>query len=125
MSHDPYYRELGLKSSASDSDIKKAYRKLAMKYHPDKNEGNKAAVEKFKKISHAYAVLTGKESPENDASNFNPFAHGTGLDDIFKEFFGGFSTGFARDFSDFERPQTRPRRDLDIHSNINIDFLDV
>jgi preprotein translocase subunit Sec63 len=49
-----YYEVLGVKKDSSAQDIKKAYRKLAMKYHPDRNKGNKEAEEKFKKISEAY-----------------------------------------------------------------------
>jgi len=53
-----YYKILGVDKKASAEDIKKAYRKLALKYHPDKNPGNKEAEEKFKKMSEAYAVLS-------------------------------------------------------------------
>ncbi|MEA1970116.1 MAG: DnaJ domain-containing protein, partial [Thermodesulfobacteriota bacterium] len=52
-----YYKTLGIDKNASSDAIKKAYRKLALKYHPDKNPGNKGAEENFKKISEAYAVL--------------------------------------------------------------------
>jgi curved DNA-binding protein len=55
-----YYKILGVKKDASDEEIKKAYRKLAMKYHPDHAKGDKSAEEKFKKISEAYAVLSDK-----------------------------------------------------------------
>jgi curved DNA-binding protein len=105
MSED-YYKTLGVEKSASVSDIKKAYRKLAMKYHPDHTKGDKAAEEKFKKITEAYAVLSDPEkrkqydtfgsadfqqryTQEDIFRNFD-------LGDIFKEFgFGGsgFSTG--------------------------------
>ena len=52
-----YYDILGLSKSASDSEIKSSYRKLAMKYHPDRNPGDKKAEEKFKEVSEAYEVL--------------------------------------------------------------------
>ena len=56
-----YYKLLGVDKKTSKEEIKKAYRKLALKYHPDRNKGNKEAEEKFKKISEAYAVLSDDE----------------------------------------------------------------
>ena len=61
MASKDYYKDLGLEKGASDDQIKRAYRKLAMKYHPDKNQGNKEAEEKFKQINEAYQVLSDPE----------------------------------------------------------------
>ena len=58
MSKEDYYKLLNVERDASEGDIKKAYRKLAMKYHPDKNPGDNAAEEKFKQISEAYEILS-------------------------------------------------------------------
>jgi curved DNA-binding protein len=100
-----YYETLGVEKDSSTQDIKKAYRKLAMKYHPDKNKGDKAAEEKFKKISEAYAVLSDPEKRKQyDTFGESGFQQrysqedifqGFDLGDILKEFgLGGFSGGF-------------------------------
>src|SRR5881409_322501 len=64
MAEKDYYQILGVKKSSSEEEIKKAYRTLAKKYHPDKNKGNKEAENKFKEISEAYAVLSDREKRE-------------------------------------------------------------
>ena len=64
MNKRDYYEILGLQKNASDQEIKKAYRKLAIKYHPDKNPDDKEAEEKFKEAAEAYSVLSNDEKEE-------------------------------------------------------------
>jgi curved DNA-binding protein len=86
MSED-YYKLLGVQKTASDDEIKKAYRKLAMKYHPDHTKGDKAAEETFKKISEAYAVLSDKEKrKEYDTFGSEGFRQRFTQEDIFRGF---------------------------------------
>ena len=66
-----YYEVLGLQKGASEDEIKKAFRKMAMKYHPDKNPGNKEAEEKFKEVNEAYSVL----SDPDKKSKYDRFGH--------------------------------------------------
>jgi molecular chaperone DnaJ len=110
-----YYEVLGVDKNASEDDIKKAYRKIAIKYHPDRNPGNKEAEEKFKEAAEAYDVLHdpkkrqqydqfGFDGP-NMGGGFGGFSGGGfSMDDIFSMFgdvfggrggFGGFSSGFG------------------------------
>ncbi|MBQ2851977.1 MAG: DnaJ domain-containing protein, partial [Bacteroidales bacterium] len=106
MDYKDYYKVLGVERSASQDEIKKAYRKLAVKYHPDKNPDDKVAEEKFKEISEAYQVLgnadTRKKYDELGAnwkqyenSGFSGFGGGgqgfnaSGFSDFFDMFFGG------------------------------------
>jgi curved DNA-binding protein len=80
-----YYNTLGLAKSASADEIKKAYRKLALQYHPDRNAGDKAAEEKFKKISEAYAVLSDDEKRRQyDTFGSSDFHQRYSQDDIFR-----------------------------------------
>ncbi len=82
-----YYKTLGVNKNAADAEIKKAYRKLAMKYHPDHNKGDKEAEQKFKEISEAYAVLSDKEKRQQyDTVGASGFSRRYSREDIFKGF---------------------------------------
>lgn len=87
MSGTDYYKTLGVNKTVSDAEIKKAYRKLAMKYHPDHTKGDKAAEEKFKKISEAYAVLSDpKKRKQYDTYGSADFQQRFSQEDIFRNF---------------------------------------
>jgi curved DNA-binding protein len=84
---DDYYKTLGVSKNASESDIKKAYRKLAMKFHPDHTKGDKTSEDKFKKISEAYAVLSDKEKRKQyDTFGSTGFRQKYSQEDIFRGF---------------------------------------
>jgi len=103
MSKADYYELLGVARNASEEEIKKAYRKMALKYHPDRNQGNKSAEEKFKEVSEAYEALSNPDK----RSAYDRFGHsafgpqmrgapGGGFHDpfdIFREVFGGGGGG--------------------------------
>jgi molecular chaperone DnaJ len=103
MSKRDYYEILGVSKSATEQELKKAYRKLAIQYHPDKNQGDKAAEEKFKEAAEAYEVLSNSEKRQR----YDQFGHagmngggfgggGMNMDDIFSQFgdiFGNMGGG--------------------------------
>jgi curved DNA-binding protein len=94
MEYKDYYKILGVEKSATQDEIKKAYRKLAMKYHPDRNAGNKSAEEKFKEITEANEVLSDPEKRKKYdtlGANWKQYQHtgGQGFDDFFTNFGGG------------------------------------
>jgi len=137
-----YYKILGVDKKAGAEEIKKAYRKLALKYHPDKNPGNKEAEEKFKKISEAYAVLSDPEKRQQyDSFGSDMFSQRFTREDIFRGFdlneilrdlgfdigIGGrrtYTTQTRRDsFSDIfgtQRFGQMPQRGQDLHYNLSI-----
>jgi DnaJ-class molecular chaperone len=87
-----YYKILGISETASQDEIKRAYRELAKKYHPDRNQGDKKAAEKFKEISEAYSVLSDeKKRKEYDTLRKNPFGN-----------FGGFGNSTQWQSGDFQ-----------------------
>ena len=119
MEYKDYYKILGVDKNASQEAIKKAYRKLAKKYHPDSNPGDKNAEEKFKEINEAYEVLSDEEKRKKYdtlGSNFSNFSNfdfdpfkngfgknskytyktttGSGFSDFFNFFFGGDDFNF-------------------------------
>lgn len=123
-----FYEVLGVSKSASDDEIKKAYRKLAKKYHPDLNPGDKTAEKNFKEVNEAYTILSDKEKK----SRYDQFGHagvdpnygggdggfggfgGFDMGDIFGDFFGG---GFS------SRSQSRnARRGSNVTAQVSISF---
>ncbi len=82
-----YYKVLGVSKNASDSEIKKAFRKMAMQYHPDRHQGDKGAEEKFKEINEAYAVLSdSKKRKQFDMFGAEGFGQRFSQEDIFRNF---------------------------------------
>ncbi len=127
MSRRDYYEVLGVGKSASDSEIKSAYRKLALQYHPDRNPGNKSAEDKFKEAAEAYSVL----ADDDKRARYDRFGHagvsastggGPGFDpSIFADFqdiFGGLGDIFG--FGGGRRGG--PQRGADLRYDLEIEF---
>ena len=124
-----YYEILGIARNASESDIKKAYRQLALQYHPDRNPGDRAAEEKFKEASEAYEVLRDPEKRDlydrfgHEGLSRTGFSGFAGFEDIFTSFgdifedFFGFGTGSRR--------STGPRKGPDYRYDLTIAFMDA
>lgn len=132
MSRRDYYEVLGVGRSASDQDIKSAYRKLALKYHPDRNPGDTAAEERFKEAAEAYAVLADQEkrarydrfghagvSGAGGPQGFDPSVF-TGFEDVL----GGLGDifGFGDVFGGGGRRRAGPRRGADLRFDLEITF---
>ena len=130
-----YYEVLGLSKGASESEIKSAFRKMAMKYHPDRNPGDKEAEEKFKEVNEAYSILSDPEKKSKyDQFGFagvDPNAgfggggfSGGGFEDIFGDLFGGmFGGGFGGGFGgQGRRNNNMPRKGKDIQKRLTITF---
>jgi molecular chaperone DnaJ len=122
---DPY-RTLGVDRKASDEEIKKAYRKLARQYHPDRNAGDKSAEERFKEVQEAYSILSDPEKRKaydsgggifGGAGGFDPgsFRGGFGgVGDILSDLFGGVGGGGSR--------TPRPERGRDLETEVHVSF---
>ncbi len=127
-----YYKTLGVDSKASPEEIKKAYRKLARRYHPDRNPDDKQAEERFKEVSQAYDVLGDPEKRGQYDSGTGPFAAGgpgggfggfgnfdfdaSSMGDILSNLFGGAGRGGGR------RSRSRPERGRDLETEVRISF---
>jgi molecular chaperone DnaJ len=128
MAKQDYYATLGVERDASADDLKKAYRKLAMRLHPDRNPGDKTAEAKFKELNEAYDVLKddqkraaydrfGHAAFENGGGGGGGFeAGGAGLGDIFDQMFGDFMGG---------RGRAGPRGGNDIRAGVEIDLTEA
>ena len=134
MAKRDYYDVLGVSKSASKDEIKKAYRKLALKYHPDKNKGDKTAEEKFKEGSEAYHVLSDDKRKNNydqfghaafqsggGQSGFSNFDFSSSFSDIFEDVFGDFGFGGSTQ----SRRGRRNNRGNDLRYDISIDLNDA
>lgn len=130
MAANDYYASLGVEKNASDAEIKKAYRKLALKYHPDRNPGDKASEEKFKQINEAYSCLSDAQkranydrygSAEGPGAGFGGFGAGAGaagfggFADVFEDLFSTFGGGFGG-----AGGRTRAARGTDLRYDLDI-----
>ncbi len=127
-----YYKILGVGKNASDDEIKKAYRKLARRYHPDRNPGDKQAEERFKEISQAHDVLSDSDKRKaydrgtgpfgsftSGGAGFDPGAFTGGFGDILSNLFGGGGSAGGRQRGARTQPQSRGR---DIETEISLSF---
>ena len=136
MSKRDYYEVLEISKSASVEEIKKAYRKMAIKYHPDKNPGDKEAEEKFKEAAEAYEVL----SDDNKKARYDQFGHagmggaaggggfggfsgGMNMEDIFSQFGDIFGGHFNGGFGGGQRQQQARGSNLRIRIKLNLEEM--
>src|SRR6185503_9357616 len=133
MSNQDYYRLLGVNRNAAADEIKKAYRKLARKYHPDVNPGDKHAEERFKKISEAYDVLSDPKKREvydaygsySDTLRGGAAGQGPGVDFAGFDFSGFGGSGFSDIFSQFFQGNARssaPKKGEDLEYQVSMGF---
>ncbi|MAN49618.1 MAG: molecular chaperone DnaJ, partial [Flavobacteriales bacterium] len=136
MSKRDYYDVLGVSKNASEGEIKKAYRKLAIKFHPDKNPGDKSAEEKFKEAAEAYEVLSNPEKKQRYdqfghagmKGNAGGFGGGMNMEDIFSQFgdiFGGGGGGFESFFGGGGRGGRRRVKGSNLRIRIKLNLKEV
>lgn len=126
-----YYEVLGVSRDVGEDELKKAYRKLALQYHPDRNPGNKDAEEKFKEAAEAYAIL----SDPDKRARYEQFGHslgGMGFSGFegFQDAFGGFSDIFGDLFEDMfgvggGRRSSRGQRGADLEYRVEIELAEI
>jgi molecular chaperone DnaJ len=129
-----YYKVLGVGKGASDEEIKKAYRKLARKYHPDRNAGDKQAEERFKEISQAHDVLSDPDKRKAydrgsgpfgtfTGGNFDPSSFSGSFGDILSDLFGrGGGPAGGRDQGGVRGGQPRQARGRDLETEVSLNF---
>ena len=129
MEEKEYYKILGISKNASDEEIKKNYRKIAMQCHPDRNPGNREAEERFKIASEAYEVLRDPEKREIynrygiEGLKGTGFTGFRGFEDIFSTFGDIFEDFFG--FGTTQRGRTRPRSGADLRYDLKISFYEA
>lgn len=138
-----YYEVLGLQKGAGDADIKKAFHKLAMKYHPDRNPGDRDAEARFKEVNEAYSVLSDPDKKDKydrfgfagvdpnagfggggGFGGFGGFGQAGGFDDIF-DMFGDLGSMFGGGFGRSSSRRSGPQKGRDLQKNVTIEFSEA